>query len=110
MFYGVNTTHFDVRHDWDERPNDEVHTLDNFFAGIDNVNTHYFWIDFKNLKSDNQVDAAGRLCELFDKYDINHNLKPMQIEYANALKAIIFMPFHVRTLWWSLWFIIFPKK
>lgn len=45
-------------------------TLDKYWGSIDNSDSLYYWVDFKNLTQDNSVSALHRLCELVKKFGI----------------------------------------
>ena len=68
IIWEPDSNHFYVAHD----PNPEIYLpLDKMFEGVDNIQEHYFWLDFKNLDEENAVLALGYLLKLVAKYKIN---------------------------------------
>ncbi|MBL4753435.1 MAG: phosphoethanolamine transferase [Flavobacteriales bacterium] len=61
----------DVRHP----PAKSIHlSLDIYFSNVNNITSHYFWLDLKNLTKQNVKEVIERLNYLRDKYGIKDNL------------------------------------
>lgn len=66
VFFDMENNVFDVKHDG---PNSGL-TLESYFQNIENVNSYYFWIDFKKLDDSNVSEAVDRLNLLQDKFKL----------------------------------------
>ena len=63
-----DSNHFYVSHD----PDPEIYLpLDKMFEGINHIQKHYFWLDFKNLEEENAGLALDYLSELTARHGIN---------------------------------------
>ena len=70
VFYNKKKNIFEVKHHGKEYK----HTLLSFFSEFRSLEGKYFWIDFKNLNSDNFVNSKAVLDYLCNKYNIKERI------------------------------------
>lgn len=61
-------------------------TLDKYWGSVDNSDSLYYWVDFKNLTQDNSISALHRLYELVKKYGIAKEKVIVESSNPSALK------------------------
>ena len=67
--FDTNLGKFVISHDFPYRRHEgKLLYLDDVFAALGKAG--YFWLDFKNLSSDNLEPAAAKMEELLDRYDL----------------------------------------
>lgn len=62
-------------------------TLDDYFYKIPSIKNHAFWLDFKNLREDNKLNALKNILFIANKYGIKNRLI---IESQNASSLNVF--------------------
>lgn len=70
VFFNKNNNHFEVKH----HISDSDYLLENYFSDFENIDNKYFWIDFKNLDSDNFISSKVVLDYLCNKYKVKDRI------------------------------------
>ena len=95
VVFDASKKQFDIRHDVDGTPS-EIN-LEMYFDSIPNSDEYYYWMDFKNLNSENSFDALDRLTYVLNKF---HLLDKLFVESTNASALGVFSNAEIYTCYW----------
>ena len=70
VFFNKSTNNFDVKHHGKE----SNYTLTSYFQKFENINDKFFWIDFKNLNSENYKESSQKLSDICNQYKIKDRI------------------------------------
>ncbi len=93
IYYESSEGRFDVRH------HGELSglSLRDYFKGIKNPNYYYYWIDFKNLQTDNQETSYKLLDEILNQFNIRENVI---VEAVNPIALGYYVNREIFTSYW----------
>jgi len=71
VVFNNNKNYFDITHP----PAKSIGlSLETFFKEVNNIQNHYFWLDFKNLSDENRKESFSKLNKLAARFNIKKNI------------------------------------
>lgn len=91
VIYDLEAHMYYVAHD--PEPQNYLY-LDEFFSAINNIDRHYFWLDFKNLDETNSEESLTCLIQIINKYGIEPNRIIVESKLPEFLKGFSLFGFN----------------